>query len=272
MTVEAADTLDPATLAATLRTRVLGRVHEHHVEIDSTQTWAQAWAEAGAPHGALVTADAQRAGRGRRGRGFVSPAGTGIYASVVLRGPRRWAEGPLSLVVGLAIAEGIAGVGVAGLRLKWPNDLVLAGGKAGGILCEVFWQGECPTVTAGFGINVHAAPNLGPQAPYRATCLADVAGTRLPGRAAILASVLGRLEDLLDAYGRSGFAGLRPRYLAHSCTVGRIVEIEDGSERARVRVVDVADTGELVVRGPGGGRLRRIAAGEVSLPLDAEGC
>ena len=151
------DALDPDNLGRRLSTRRLGRVHEHHGSIDSTNARALAWAQAGAPQGALVTADAQTAGRGRRGRRFASPQGAGIYASVVLRfGPGTNAA-PLALVVGLAIAESLEDLRIPSVRLKWPNDLVVPAGKLGGVLCEAVWEGGRPTVVAGFGINVHAA-------------------------------------------------------------------------------------------------------------------
>ncbi len=266
------DALDSAHLGPMLSTRWLGRVHEHHGCIDSTNVRALAWAEAGAPAGALVTADTQTAGRGRRGRRFASPAGAGIYASCILRfGPAR-PVAPLALVVGLAIAEALEGLGIPDVRLKWPNDLFVPAGKLGGVLCEAVWRQGRPTVVAGFGINVHAAPDLGRGAPYPAASLADPCGGRPPGRGRVLAAILDRLEPAAEAFEAGGFAALRPRYLARSCTVGRVVDLDDGAGGTeRVRVLDVADTGELEVAAEGGGRRRRIAVGEVSLPLGGGG-
>ncbi len=262
------DAPEPARVAALRRAGGrLGVPHEHHAVLASTNDRALAWLDAGAPSGALVTADAQTRGRGRRGRSFHSDPGAGLYASVVLRFPAGTDVSPLALVVGLSLADALGDVGVCDVRLKWPNDLFVPAGKLGGVLCEAVWRGGAPAVVAGFGINVHAAPDLGEDAPYRAARVADAAGGRPVGRARLLAAALDRLETDLVSFERGGFAALRGRYLQRSCTVGRVVTLEGGET---VRVLDVDEGGALVVRGGAGGR-RRIAVGEVSLPLDGRG-
>ena len=139
-----------------LRTCPLGQVREHHAEIGSTNDRALAWAREGAPHGALVTADAQTAGRGRLGRVWDSRQG-GLYASVVLRPDRealvRGRFGAIGLAVGLGLREGLARW-VPHASLKWPNDLLCGGRKLAGVLCETRWFAGAVDLVAGFGVNV----------------------------------------------------------------------------------------------------------------------
>ncbi|MEO6058301.1 MAG: biotin--[acetyl-CoA-carboxylase] ligase [Gemmatimonadales bacterium] len=118
-------------------------------------------AAGGAPAGTAVVADEQSDGRGSRGRAWSSPRG-GLWLSVLARPPAATME-LVSLRAGLAVADALdaAGTGV-GLRLKWPNDLMLGERKAGGILCEARWQGASPGwVVIGLGLNVLNHPGDG---------------------------------------------------------------------------------------------------------------
>jgi len=109
----------------------------------------------GAPVGTTILADEQVAGRGRHGRRWHSPAGRGIWLGYLMRPGEPAAVPLLSVRVGLAIAAALDGLG-AQLALKWPNDLILADRKLGGILCEARWHGPRPTwVAVGVGLNVH---------------------------------------------------------------------------------------------------------------------
>ena len=126
---------------------MLGQPRKHFAAIDSTNRVALDWAEA--PHGALVWADAQSAGRGRLGRNWQSPHGKGLYFSLVLR-PKEPNSARLALLAGLAVAAAIEGVCDAPIRCKWPNDLLCNGRKIGGILCET----RDERVVVGVGLNV----------------------------------------------------------------------------------------------------------------------
>jgi BirA family biotin operon repressor/biotin-[acetyl-CoA-carboxylase] ligase len=123
--------------------------------LPSTQDALHQLAQAGAPAGTVVVAREQTLGRGSRGREWHSPAG-GLWMSVLCRPPEGLAMEVLSLRAALAVAAAVerACPGVA-LQLKWPNDLMLAGRKLGGILCEARWQGGKPGwVAVGIGMNV----------------------------------------------------------------------------------------------------------------------
>lgn len=227
-----------------------GRPHEHHATLASTNDRALGWAQAAAPHGALVTADAQTAGRGRRGRTWHSPPGQHVYASVVLR-PRRPGPslGPLALAAGVGLSQGLATLGVE-VGLKWPNDVLLAGRKLAGILCEARWTGTTPEVVVGFGLNVHAERFDG--------SLADVATSlRMHGlevgRAAVLRALLTGLEPALEAFFAHGWSSLAAAYEARSVVLGRTIEVDgEGEHGPRRGVAERLDEdGALWIRPPG---------------------
>jgi BirA family biotin operon repressor/biotin-[acetyl-CoA-carboxylase] ligase len=273
-------------LAAVLETRVLGRAHEHYSSIDSTNDRALTWAKEGAPHGALVTADRQEAGRGRRGRSWASPATGDLYFSVVIRpaivaatrrvDPTRW--GAYGLAVGVALREGLlaAAPWLGELDLKWPNDLLWRGRKLAGILCEARWSGDgLEAIVVGVGINVGRRRFDEPDLAARATSLAlirDVDVERNVGREAelargvLLGSILGALETVTEVFSRGGFPALRERYEPHCRLLGREVEIAatPGAPTSRAIAVGLDDDGALLVATAAGGR-RRIEAADVWL-------
>lgn len=121
----------------------------------STQDLLTQHAQAGAPSGTVVVADAQDAGRGARGTSWVSPMG-GLWMSFLARPAVAASTGVLSLRAGLLVAEALSVFpGLPPVQLKWPNDIILTGKKLGGILCEAHWQGEqLEWVAVGVGLNV----------------------------------------------------------------------------------------------------------------------
>lgn len=162
---------------------MLGKPHRQLAETDSTNAEALRWGGEGAPHGALVTADSQTAGRGRRGRNWSSPAGKGLYLSLILRpGPK------LDTVARLNFAACLAGVRVihelTGLEChtKWPNDILLRGRKIGGLLSEADVQnGKLNFVVVGLGLNVnHEAEDLPLRVLYPASSLLLETGHQWP--------------------------------------------------------------------------------------------
>jgi BirA family biotin operon repressor/biotin-[acetyl-CoA-carboxylase] ligase len=262
------DADDLRSLRSHLRGATFGHAHEHHASIASTNDRAAAWAREGAPHGAVVTADAQTAGRGRRGRPWYSPAGASIYASVVVRPGRAGPElGAIGLAVGLGLRDGLPAL-QRPVGLKWPNDLVVGDRKLCGILCESRWLDDVPELVVGFGINVHQREFPEPIAGI-ATSLALEAGTqRGPDRAALLADVLEATEAVVDRFVGGGFAAIREAYTACCTVLGRTIEIDvptQASQRRRVVAEDLDHDGALRVRPVEGGASFRVEAADVWL-------
>ena len=121
-------------------------------QADSTNRLALEWAREGAPHGALVMAKTQLSGRGRTGRGFESPPG-GLYMSVVLDAPAD-KIGQITTLAGVAVCRAADSLRGIPLRIKWVNDCMKDGLKAGGILAEGLMQLEKPKTVVGIGVNL----------------------------------------------------------------------------------------------------------------------
>ena len=137
---------------------MLGQPQQHFAEIDSTNRVALDWFDA--PHGALVWADAQSAGRGRLGRNWQSPAGKGLYFSLILR-PEETNPARFALLAGLGVAAAIEVFTDLPIRCKWPNDILCNSRKIGGILCEA----RGVRVIVGVGLNVTQAREDLPERP-----------------------------------------------------------------------------------------------------------
>lgn len=271
--VAAPDRLYPEEVQRGLGTRWLARIVHHFECLDSTNSRALDLARAGAPHGTLVIAEAQTAGRGRLGRSFFSPPHRSLYASVVLRPALSLAEAPtLVLASAVAVAEAVAAEAGPGLpvRIKWPNDVLLAGRKTSGILMELGAEGaRVDHVVMGIGVNLNLRRSELPEEfRDRATSLAAELG-RPVDRVAFTRRLLGHLEEVLDTHAGAGFEALRSRFEARSALTGRPVRVEGGpGEEITGTALGLDRDGALLVAPPGGPP-RRVLAGDVTLVREA---
>jgi BirA family biotin operon repressor/biotin-[acetyl-CoA-carboxylase] ligase len=231
--------------------------------VTSTQTVARRLAAAGAPEGTVVLADGQSTGRGRRGRRWIAPPGKALLVSCVLRPPLpppRWPE--LTIAAGCAVAEGIETVTLARPRLKWPNDVLLAGRKVGGILAEGDLAAS-PSVVLGIGVNVNQAPDDWP--PGLATVAASLASLGFAvRRETLLAAILARLAARYDDLIARGFEPIRTAWRGRALLGGR-VRTPSGEGVA----VDLASGGALVVRRDDGATVTIVADTEPGAPVPA---
>ncbi len=232
----------------------LGTPRVHLRRTDSTNLRARALAERGAPHGTLVTAAEQTAGRGRQGRTWTAPAGRALLCSLVLREPPRL----LSLLAGVAVAETVDMAGHAQdrpARVKWPNDVLVGGRKVAGILAE----GRPTERWAVLGIGVNVAVRLD-DLPASLRDSAGTLGLDPPDLERVLASLLDRLDAWLVASEHAALAAIRTRDALLDQPVGwsggegvgagidddgRLVVALAGHERARVAL----DAGEVHLTG-----------------------
>lgn len=220
-------------------------------ETASTNDDARDLALGGAPPGTAVLAHVQTAGRGRAGRNFLSPKG-GLYLSVVLRPrapPHHWSV--LPLVAGAAVASTLRERGFP-VEIKWPNDLMLAGRKLGGLLVESRFGSEAFCVV-GIGVNLESAPLAD------ATALARHAP--VPPARALAEAIVPALAARAARLDAEGPRALLPEVRALCGTLGRRIEWEKGEGIA----TDVAEDGALVVDA-GGARIR-VVAGDVRLKV-----
>jgi BirA family transcriptional regulator, biotin operon repressor / biotin---[acetyl-CoA-carboxylase] ligase len=239
-------------------------VHAYR-RIGSTSDVARRLAEGGAPAGTTVVADEQLSGRGRVGRSWSSPAGLGVWVSLVSRPPSLPRPGLLPLLVGLEVARALdAFAGPGAVRLKWPNDVLLGGRKLGGILCEATWAEGAPAfVVIGVGVNVqHRVDDFPEEIREVATSL------RIAGASASLLEVASRLVPALRAL-TANEADLAPAALAdlgaRDALRGRRVTVTDpatGALLGRGTAAGIAPDGALLLRDEDG-TLRPLRSGTV---------
>jgi len=252
-------------LRARLRTRVIGRHILYYPSVDSTNDVARELAREGVLEGIVVLADEQKAGRGRRGRRWLAPAGTCLLFSLLLRPPLPPHQCQrLTMACSLALAEAIESHTGLAIGLKWPNDLLIGGKKVGGILTELGVEKEqLEYAIVGIGLNVNLDFTLPEVASLKeqATSLAQELGVPV-AREPLLACILNRLEARYLALC-SGWSP-HQEWTARLAMLGQQVMISgpDGEMKGQAEGVD--KDGALLLRLEDG-RVMRVLAGDVSL-------
>jgi BirA family biotin operon repressor/biotin-[acetyl-CoA-carboxylase] ligase len=235
--------------------------------VGSTNAELLAAAAEGAPDRSVLVTERQEAGRGRLGRGWVTPPGAGIAVSVLLRpaGVPTDRFGWLPLLAGLAVHDAVRGLVPSSTCLKWPNDVLvgMAQGKAAGILAEATSGPDGTAVVLGIGLNVSGSPD---DLPPGATSLA-AEGARDLDRQALLVAVLTRLAERECAWraaaGDPDADRLRADYRGVCASLGAEVRVElPGGMAVTGMAEDVDGDGQLLLLGADGHR-RAIAAGDV---------
>ena len=248
-----------------LKTKTMGQSIYFYEETDTTNNRARELALEGAPEGTLVVAEKQTAGRGRRGKVWESPLGTGIWMSLVLRPQIAPAEASvLTLLCGLATAEAIEAETGLSAGIKWPNDILINGKKAVGILTEMDCEmSEVHFVIPGIGINVNTA-SFPPEIAEIATSLYLECGKTV-SRRRLVHKVLERLEEHYETFLRTGsFAAMLEDYRKHCITLGKEVHVL-GREPFFAEALDITPEGELLVRRADNGKEEVVFSGEVSI-------
>ena len=228
--------------------------------IDSTNTYAKALAMQGAPEGTVILADHQTGGRGRLGRSFSSPAGMGIYMSVILR-PNCLPEE----LMHLTCATGVAATCAIGrdCKIKWTNDLVLGKRKLGGILTEISMDPASRNVdwaVVGIGINCCQQPEQFPEEIRDIACSLGLERQAVPALAADLIQALYQMRCDLLTKRSDTMALFRQRCI----TIGQEISLLRGDQVRHGTALHVEDDGSLLVRFSDG-HTEAVASGEVSV-------
>ncbi len=263
--VEAADVVTAAELNTMLHTNWLGRRLAYFDTVDSTNNQARRMAEEGAAHGTLVVADCQTAGKGRRGRAWISPPGTGIWMSMVLRPafpPER--ASMLTLVAGMAVVKGVRRATGLEPMIKWPNDAVIGGRKICGILTELSTEDDrIRYVVSGIGINVNTE-EFPEELSDRATSLKQELG-RPVKRSLVIAAVAEAFEEYYGLFEEScDMSRLKPSYEEFLANKNQEVCVLDPKGAYRGEALGIDDGGSLLVR-RGDGSISQVISGEVSV-------
>lgn len=228
--------------------------------VDSTNAQLLLRAEAGAPEGLVLAASSQTNGRGRMGRSFCSPAGTGIYMSLLLR-PGRAADA-LSVTAQAAVAacEAIEAETPARPQIKWVNDILIGGRKVCGILAQAAPRPDGGYIVLGIGINVYAPPGGFPQDV--AAVAGWVSDTRREGLRDALAA--GFLNSFMRWYREGSEAALADAYARRCALAGRRVRVLRGGEERAALVLGTDMQCRLLVRYDDGGT-EALSSGEISI-------
>lgn len=262
--VSAPDVMNEAEIKSLLHTEWAGQELFCFDEIDSTNTKAKELAEQGYPSGTLVVADRQIAGRGRRGRSWDSPAGIGIFMTLLLKpdiNPNN--ASMLTLVTALATAQAISDVTGAEAKIKWPNDIVINGKKVCGILTEMSAQFDYINhIVIGIGINVHNE-SFPEEIRETASSLLLESGKRIH-RADLIARFLARFEAGYAIFLQTeDLEGLMKDYNALLVNIQKQVRILDPKEPFEGKAIGITKRGELIVDTWESRKL--VSSGEVSV-------
>ena len=235
--------------------------------IDSTNTECKRRAMDGAPEGLVVTAEEQTGGRGRRGRSFQSPRGTGLYLSALFRPELEPARvGDFTAWVAVAVCDGIEACCGVRPQIKWTNDIVLEGKKLVGILTELGLESETNTLdymVTGIGVNVNQSPeDFSPEIRDMATSLSQILG-RPVRRAELAAQIVLALDRMYAGYPEDR-AEYLAKYRADCITTGHQVQLITPTARRQAFALEIDDDFNLVVELYNGKR-ETVSAGEVSV-------
>lgn len=236
-------------------------------EIESTNSYLMQ--QAGPPPGQVRVAltDNQTQGRGRHGRSWVSPPGSGLCVSQAYTYVTPPADlSALTLAIGLGVIEALEGIGVTGVQLKWPNDLIAANGKLGGILTETQAQQSGPlTVVTGVGLNLelNGEPDLGLESKP-ALRVVDLAGymSAVPPREQLAARLIDNICAVFVDYETRGFEPYAARWARYDWLLGRELLVELPNHNVEGVGAGIGDDGALLVDS-GLGTLHRVTSGTV---------
>ncbi len=264
--VSCPDLLLPEEVLPGLGTAWLGRTYVHHLETGSTNEDALALAARGAPHGTIVVAESQTAGRGRLRRSWDSPRGLGLYVSLLFTRPLAAHQAlQTPLIIALALSRTLRSRYALEAMIKWPNDILLRGRKVAGILAEMqLDQDEARTLVIGVGVNVNQEPDhFRGEFRVRPTSLAIELHGRIH-RSELLTSFLEESERVYDRFSTQGFRAFLDEFEALSAIVGKEVTITAGSESVSGVVLGFTREGALRLAPQGGHGEQIIWVGDVS--------
>lgn len=261
----APDLMTEAEIKSLMHTDWVAKEVLYFDTIDSTNTKAQELAEKGYPSGTLVVADKQDSGKGRRGRSWVSPSGTGIFMTLMIKpniNPNN--ASMLTLVAALAVAKAITSVTGEEAMIKWPNDIVVNSKKVCGILTEMNAQFDyINNIVVGIGINVHNE-SFPEEISQMASSLMIEAGGKRFHRAQIIAETMSYFEQYYDTFLKTqDLSALVREYDELLVNRNKSVRVLDPKEPFDGKAMGITPKGELIVDTWESRKL--VSSGEVSV-------
>ena len=211
-------------------------------------------------HGSVCTSEQQTAGKGRRGRNWVSPFARNVYVSIGWSIPKEEMADALSLYVGMNLVDCLRNAGLKGVEMKWPNDVIVGGGKLAGILIELDLAADKAHVVIGIGVNL--ALDLGARADIGQP-VSVVSDQKRIGRNALCSSIVDQMILSLCGFTHQRVSEKLAEWSKYDCLAGAEVEVHLGSERIIGINRGVDGRGNLLVEV--GSDLQSFSSGEVSL-------
>lgn len=258
--------LEIPVIVNNLRTRVMGQSLHYYEKVDSTQAIAHNLIAAGAKEGTVVIAEQQTAGRGRMGRNWFSPAGKGIWLSLILTPQIPLQLCPqLTLLASVALCRTISSMLHVNIGIKWPNDLLIQGRKVSGILLESSAEDErLRYVIAGIGISVNLSKEDFPEELQGiATSLMIESGSEV-NREQLIAAFLKEFEELYDLVESQGFAPIRSIWEALSVSLNCPIRVHTAKGWVTGIAQSIDELGALVIRQDNGQEVK-IYSGDIEL-------
>ena len=262
--ISSPDIMSENELVSIRKTKWVGNSIHYYDVTDSTNMCANRLAQEGAPHGTLIVADQQESGRGRRGRGWNSPANTGIFMTLLLRPEIETNNASmLTLVAAMAVAKGMEQCMDAKPQIKWPNDIVINGKKVCGILTEMSAQIDYVNhIVIGIGINVHNT-EFSEEIAQTATSLYLETGVHVK-RAHLIEAIWEAFEDYYERFmEHKDLSAIVEEYNSYLVNLDRAVRVLDPKEPFEGIARGITERGELLVETDG--VLKKVSSGEVSV-------
>ncbi len=262
--------LSPLLIKRGLKTKVLASEIFYYSLLNSTNETAKELASKGAKEGALIVAEEQRRGKGRRERVWLSEGGKNILASIIFR-PQLEAGQVfyLTMIASLSIAKAIKEVSGLEARIKWPNDVYLNDKKVCGILTEFSFQKEkINYAIVGIGINVNSDPSIYPEIRSRATSILKETGKEI-SRVELFKLLLSHMEEGYGFLQKGKLAEIREEWEGLSLLKGKMVKVVSNGEVEKGFYKGIDENGALIIQDLKGER-KRIVSGDASLELGDE--
>lgn len=248
--------------------RLDGRPVHYLAVAESTNSTAMAMAKQGAAPGLAVVAESQSKGRGRLSRSWLSPAGQGLYFSILYR-PRLGLNdlAKITLAAGLAVARAVDRLCGCSIKLKWPNDLVLNGKKCGGILteCEMTPGHDLPAVVIGIGLNVTTTADYFPSELHGKATSLLLETDKILQKSDLLRHILTELDRLVTALEQGGFADILAAWKERDFLAGRKLTWVTARGQAVNGISLGPDREGLLHIRDAHGRVHEVLSGDLSL-------
>lgn len=261
------DLLDAQTILQSVNTPTRASIANIEVlsQVDSTNTHLMRRGASGAPSGQVCLAERQTAGKGCRGRHWISPFAANVYMSVLWRFNQRAVNpGRVTTGIGVAIADALTSLNATDITLKWPNDFLWRRRKLGGILVEMAGEASGPGyIVIGVGLNVRMPETHAQKIDQPCTDLFTVMNGAAPSRPVVAARLLEAIIAELEMLEHGGRRNLEQAWRRYDCNLGLLIELRTAQGREHGIAMGIDADGRLIMASAG--RQRAFTCGEVSL-------